>query len=81
VRPCLPPRHRGRVVTPSESCAALEPAILSSDHAGKSRKYRIRTATSWIDDETWCLYDRMLIDDELAALWASLSGVRINAVG
>ena len=29
-------------------------------------------------DETWCLYDRMLIDDELAALWASFRpGVRI----
>ena len=29
-------------------------------------------------DETWCLYDRMLIDDELAALWASFrAGVRI----
>jgi hypothetical protein len=29
-------------------------------------------------DETWCLYDRMLIDDELAALWASFrTGVRV----
>ena len=29
-------------------------------------------------DETWCLYDRMLIDDELAALWSSFrDGVRI----
>jgi metacaspase-1 len=29
-------------------------------------------------DETWCLYDRMLVDDELAALWASFkAGVRI----
>jgi metacaspase-1 len=29
-------------------------------------------------DETWCLYGRMLIDDELAALWSSFrAGVRI----
>jgi hypothetical protein len=29
-------------------------------------------------DETWCLYDRMLLDDELAALWSSFSeGVRV----
>jgi len=29
-------------------------------------------------DETWCLYDRMLVDDELAALWATFkAGVRI----
>lgn len=29
-------------------------------------------------DETWCLYDRMLIDDELATLWASFGdGVRV----
>ncbi len=29
-------------------------------------------------DETWCLYDRMLVDDELAALWATFNaGVRI----
>lgn len=29
-------------------------------------------------DETWCLYDRMLIDDELNALWSQFaSGVRI----
>jgi hypothetical protein len=29
-------------------------------------------------DETWCLYDRMLIDDELAVLWAEFrAGVRI----
>ncbi len=29
-------------------------------------------------DETWCLFDRELIDDELAALWASFQkGVRI----
>ena len=29
-------------------------------------------------DETWCLYDRMLIDDELARLWAEFAeGVRI----
>ena len=30
------------------------------------------------DDETWCLWDRMLVDDELAALWATFRpGVRI----
>ncbi len=29
-------------------------------------------------DETWCLYDRMLVDDELAMLWAGFkAGVRI----
>ncbi|GAB3012551.1 caspase family protein [Niabella terrae] len=29
-------------------------------------------------DETWCLYDRMILDDELAALWAKFrTGVRI----
>jgi len=29
-------------------------------------------------DETWCLYDRMLVDDELAQLWAGFkTGVRI----
>lgn len=29
-------------------------------------------------DETWCLYDRMLVDDELNALWSQFkSGVRI----
>ena len=29
-------------------------------------------------DETWCLYDRMLVDDELARCWSSFSaGVRI----
>lgn len=29
-------------------------------------------------DETWCLYDRMLIDDELYAMWAKFkTGVRI----
>jgi hypothetical protein len=29
-------------------------------------------------DETWCLYDRMLIDDELYSLWSQFqSGVRI----
>jgi len=29
-------------------------------------------------DETWCLYDRMLVDDELALLWAGFRpGVRI----
>jgi hypothetical protein len=29
-------------------------------------------------DETWCLYDRMLIDDELARLWTEFAaGVRI----
>jgi hypothetical protein len=29
-------------------------------------------------DETWCLYDRMLIDDELYAMWAKFKpGVRI----
>lgn len=29
-------------------------------------------------DETWCLYDRMLLDDELAAIWAQFArGVRI----
>lgn len=29
-------------------------------------------------DETWCLYDRMLLDDELAALWAAFkAGVRV----
>ncbi|MFV0605466.1 MAG: caspase family protein [Niabella sp.] len=30
------------------------------------------------NDETWCLYDRMIIDDELAYLWSKFrSGVRI----
>ena len=30
------------------------------------------------EDETWCLYDRMLLDDELYSLWAQFeSGVRI----
>ena len=30
------------------------------------------------EDETWCLYDRMLIDDELATLWATFrEGVRV----
>lgn len=29
-------------------------------------------------DETWCLYDRMLVDDELYSLWSNFkSGVRI----
>ncbi len=29
-------------------------------------------------DETWCLYDRMILDDELAACWAKFkSGVKI----
>lgn len=29
-------------------------------------------------DETWCLYDRMILDDELAACWAKFkTGVRI----
>lgn len=29
-------------------------------------------------DETWCLFDRMIVDDELAALWAGFkAGVRI----
>jgi hypothetical protein len=29
-------------------------------------------------DETWCLYDRMLLDDELNALWAQFAaGVRV----
>jgi hypothetical protein len=32
-------------------------------------------------DETWCLYDRMIIDDELAALWAKFRrGVRITVL-
>lgn len=30
------------------------------------------------NDETWCLYNRMILDDELASLWAKFkSGVRI----
>ncbi|HET8796475.1 MAG TPA: caspase family protein [Thermoanaerobaculia bacterium] len=30
------------------------------------------------EDETWCLFDRMLVDDELYALWAAFApGVRI----
>lgn len=32
-------------------------------------------------DETWCLYDRMIVDDELAQLWAKFkTGVRILMV-
>src|SRR6185503_10044779 len=32
-------------------------------------------------DETWCLYDRMLLDDELYRLWSQFkSGVRIVMV-
>jgi hypothetical protein len=32
-------------------------------------------------DETWCLYDRMLLDDELAALWAKFKrGVCITVI-
>lgn len=32
-------------------------------------------------DETWCLYDRMLLDDELASLWAKFkAGVRITVL-
>jgi hypothetical protein len=32
-------------------------------------------------DETWCLYDRMILDDELAACWAKFkTGVRILMV-
>ena len=32
-------------------------------------------------DETWCLYDRMLLDDELAAIWATFKkGVRITVL-
>ena len=32
-------------------------------------------------DETWCLYDRMLLDDELAALWAKFKrGVCITVL-
>lgn len=32
-------------------------------------------------DETWCLYDRMILDDELAACWAKFKdGVRILMV-
>ena len=31
-----------------------------------------------LEDETWCLYDGELIDDELAELWAHFAkGVRI----
>lgn len=33
-----------------------------------------------LQDETWCLYDGQLIDDELRELWARFeSGVRIRA--
>ena len=33
------------------------------------------------NDETWCLYDRMLLDDELAALWAKFKrGVCITVL-
>jgi len=36
--------------------------------------------TDWLD-ETWCLYDGQLIDDELAALWTAFEpGVRILVV-
>lgn len=47
-----------------------------SGHGGQIRDPSNEEADGW--DETWVLYDRQLIDDELYALWAQFqAGVRI----
>lgn len=47
-----------------------------SGHGGRIRDLHNEEADGW--DETWVLYDRQLIDDELYALWAQFpAGVRI----
>jgi metacaspase-1 len=49
-----------------------------SGHGGQIRDLNNEEADGW--DETWVLYDRQLIDDELYALWAQFqAGVRILA--
>jgi metacaspase-1 len=50
-----------------------------SGHGGRIRDLHNEEADGW--DETWVLYDRQLIDDELYALWARFpAGVRILAL-
>ena len=49
-----------------------------SGHGGQVPDRNGDEASSDGLDETWCLYDRQLVDDELYALWASFAkGVRI----
>jgi hypothetical protein len=50
-----------------------------SGHGGRIRDLHNEEADGW--DETWVLYDRQLIDDELYALWAQFQpSVRILAL-
>lgn len=49
-------------------------------YSGHGNSIKDKSGDEWKDmkDETWCLYDRQLLDDELYALWPNFAdGVRI----
>ena len=54
--------------------------IFTLFYSGHGNSIKDRSGDEWKDmkDETWCLYDRQLLDDELFALWPKFAdGVRI----
>jgi len=64
-----------------EAAARLEHGdMFTLFYSGHGNSIADRSGDEWADnrDETWCLYDGQLLDDELFALWPSFQpGVRI----